>query len=73
MESMISTIGKAGLWDLVPTDAAPCVAVAMGLAVRVERQVAKVTTIHCIAHNLQLAILDAAKEVPYLAESLNQQ
>ena len=39
-----------------------------GLAARIERQVAGVTTIHYIAHNLQLVILDASRDVPYLRE-----
>ena len=39
-----------------------------GLAARIERQVPNITTIHCVAHNLQLAIMDAAQDLPYLSE-----
>ena len=39
-----------------------------GLTTRLQNEVSTFTTVHCVAHRLQLAILDAAKDLPYLGE-----
>ena len=37
-----------------------------GLAVRLERQVDGLVTVHCVAHDLHRCVLDACKELDYL-------
>ena len=39
-----------------------------GLTTKLQNEVSTFTTVHCVAHRLQLAILDAAKDLPYLGE-----
>jgi hypothetical protein len=39
-----------------------------GVAGKLNRRVPHIVILHCVAHKLELAVLDAVKEVPYLKE-----